>query len=50
MSSNGILAEITFDELMICLGGNLDLVFQKNRNSHEIKFMSLSLNTSLNID
>lgn len=39
MAEGGKVAEIKFSKFFECIGGDLEIVIQKNENNHEVKYM-----------
>ena len=39
MKTNGVVAEITIDNFIQCIGGSIELVLKKNETSHEVSVL-----------
>jgi cGMP-dependent protein kinase len=47
-SDDSLLAEIGFKEIFDCIGGPIEVIFEKNKDSHEVKYMKRANSKEIN--
>ncbi|EGR32862.1 protein kinase domain protein [Ichthyophthirius multifiliis] len=47
-SSDSLIAEISFKQIFECIGGPIEIIFEKNKDSHEVKYMKRANSKEIN--